>query len=380
MQLVPEWAPNIHPMFVHFPIALLFTAVAVDFLALVIRRWDWLRPAAVTVYVFGGVSTVATYFTGKWAADSIMLPAEAQTVLTEHADLAWWTMWGFGLYALVRLGAVLYEKTRESVWVHGALFVLALAGLWLPYQTGDHGSMMVYKYGAGVQAAEVENPTEHDHSEDHGGGAASDSTAGSSGGGPQVSENGAWQWQPGEQAADVLSTDAFNWLTGEPSALEPEMQSGSEGSGPALALTARQGRPAMFTAGGALRNIQVDARLDLSGFDGTAMIVHHVRDAQNYDFVALDPSGSGGGTMRLGRVRGGERSVSAEDTYDAQGESGWLPVRVVSSSSHYRGYVGGQMAAHGHADAPEPGRVGLRLEGSGTALLGEMRVQSLSDE
>lgn len=376
MQLVPEWAPNIHPMIVHFPIALLFAGVGIDFLALVVRPWRWLRRAAVTLYVLAAVALIVTYFTGKAAANSVMLPAEAQAVLTTHSNLAWWTMWTFGLYALARLGTLFYERTRGSVWVHGGLFALAAVGLYLPYQTGDHGAMMVFKHGVGVQAAEVENPVEHDHSE-HGGeeGHHEEGEAGArQEAGPQVSENGAWQWQPGEQAAEALSADAFDWLAGGASALDPQVQSGSGGSGPALALTASQGGPAMFTAGGALSSLQADARLDLSGLDGTAMLVHHVQDARNYDFVALEPSGSGGGTLRVGRVQGGQAETFAEGSYE---QSGWLPVRLVSDGGHYRGYVGGEMAAHGHADAPEPGRVGLRLEGSGTVLLGAMRVQSI---
>ena len=32
MELVPEWAPNIHPMIVHFPIAILLAAIGADLL------------------------------------------------------------------------------------------------------------------------------------------------------------------------------------------------------------------------------------------------------------------------------------------------------------------------------------------------------------
>jgi uncharacterized membrane protein len=33
IRLVPVWAPNVHPMLVHFPIALLFTGVILDMIA-----------------------------------------------------------------------------------------------------------------------------------------------------------------------------------------------------------------------------------------------------------------------------------------------------------------------------------------------------------
>ena len=87
MQLVPEWAPNIHPMFVHFPLALLFTAVLIDFFALLARPWKWLRTVAATLYTVGAISAIVTYFTGQQAADLVSPPPEAQPILTEHADL-----------------------------------------------------------------------------------------------------------------------------------------------------------------------------------------------------------------------------------------------------------------------------------------------------
>jgi len=32
MELIPDWAPNIHPMIVHFPIAILLAAIGADLL------------------------------------------------------------------------------------------------------------------------------------------------------------------------------------------------------------------------------------------------------------------------------------------------------------------------------------------------------------
>lgn len=41
--MVPEWAPNAHPIVVHFPIALLVLAILADFLSVVLWRHTWLQ-------------------------------------------------------------------------------------------------------------------------------------------------------------------------------------------------------------------------------------------------------------------------------------------------------------------------------------------------
>ncbi len=40
MSLIPEWMSNVHPLIVHFPVALLVIAVLADFLSLILKRYD----------------------------------------------------------------------------------------------------------------------------------------------------------------------------------------------------------------------------------------------------------------------------------------------------------------------------------------------------
>src|SRR5699024_281036 len=98
MELIPEWAPNIHPMLVHFPIAILSIAILFDFISFFLpekKKW-WTFEATALLYGVGAAIAVVVYFTGRAAANSVFLPAEAQTVLTTHADWALWTVWFYG--------------------------------------------------------------------------------------------------------------------------------------------------------------------------------------------------------------------------------------------------------------------------------------------
>lgn len=342
MELIPDWAPNIHPMIVHFPIALILGAIGADLLALLFRRWDWLRPATVALYVAGGASAVLTYFTGTWAADAVSVPAEAQPVLTEHSNLAWWTMWFFGVYALIRLGAHLWSKTRGQVAVQGLLFVLALGGSYLLYETGDHGAKMVYKYGVGAGHVDTTQAV-----------AEPGLTVGTSG----------WQWRP--QSARAW-TKRMRWLEGSADTLRTRLDTLDSG-GVALAITP-QAR-FTFVVPDTLGAVQVTAELSLEEFNGTVSLLHHVQDARNYDFLSV-----GDGAVRQGRVTGGEGAVMDEAAGD---QSGWLTVRAVGDGTHFRGYLGSELVTHPHGDAMGPGPVGLRLEGTGTVRLRKLTAKAL---
>lgn len=342
MELLPEWAPNVHPLIVHFPIALVVGAVVVDLLSLVLRRWDWLRPGAVFLYVLGGASAVATYFTGTWAADTVSVPAQAQSVLTEHSNLGWWTMWFFGIYALVRLGAYLWPRARRRAVVQGALLLLALGGSYLLYETGDRGAEMVYRYGVGVQQTESKQAVAKP--------------------GLTVGESG-WRWQP---QSDTAWTGRMQWLEGSPDVVRARLDTLDDGS-VALALTPQS--PVTFVFPDTLGAVQVTAEVNLEDFQGTAALLYHVQDAENYDFLSV-----GEGAVRQGRTSGGDDTVMDNATVDHRG---WLTVRAVGDGTHFRGYLGSELVTHPHGEARDPGIVGVRLDGTGTVRLRRLAAKSL---
>lgn len=132
---------------------------------------------------------------------------------------------------------------------------------------------------------------------------------------------------------------------------------------------------ALFTAGKALKSVQADVKLNLDQFWGAFMLVHHVQDSLNSDFISLvKDSLEESGVMKLGRVTGGEETVEEQGPVQT---SGWFTLRAVGDGRHFRGYANEKLIVHGHADELPPGPVGILIRGSGRILLVGIGVQSL---
>ena len=149
MPLVPAWAPNLHPLVVHFPIALLVAAGAVDLADLLLRGRAPVRNAATWLYIAGAATAIAAYFSGVGAARTAALSAPGAALAATHADWAFRATWLFAFFASVRL-AMSYAVRPTRLLVAGAL-VVALAGLGALVETVRHGSRLVFEQGVGVQ-------------------------------------------------------------------------------------------------------------------------------------------------------------------------------------------------------------------------------------
>ena len=150
MNLVPDWAPNIHPLLVHFPIALLCAAAAVDVVGWAFRRNKPLRQVATLLYVLGTGGAIAAYVTGRAASQSIWLPGMAQAVLRQHWDWALRTVWFFGIVTVARLVFLRPSRRDPGHAIVAAFALVGLVGIGLLVETGDRGGRLVYQHGVGT--------------------------------------------------------------------------------------------------------------------------------------------------------------------------------------------------------------------------------------
>jgi uncharacterized membrane protein len=149
MTFLPDWAPNIHPLVVHFPIAWWIAAVVVDLVALMLPKAAWADTTASALYPAGAVAAVVAYFTGRQAAATVITPGMAHPIILEHWNWALATTVAFAAIALVRF-AILFRRPPPPRWIRTTLTAAALAALVTLFETGERGAQLVFEHGVGV--------------------------------------------------------------------------------------------------------------------------------------------------------------------------------------------------------------------------------------
>ncbi len=150
--LLPAWAPNPHPLVVHFPLAWLAAAVLVDVWSAVFARPRAAAAVGTCLYAAGVLSAGAAFVTGRLAASTVFLPGTAHAIVTSHWNWAFATLVYFSLVTVVRLAAALRVRP-SSAWVRVTFAALGLVGLLLLVRTGERGARLVFEQGVGVRGA-----------------------------------------------------------------------------------------------------------------------------------------------------------------------------------------------------------------------------------
>lgn len=157
--------PNLHPVFVHFPVALLMTALALDLVVVAVRKWIWLDRAATLLYALGAVGSLAAYLSGRSAASSIHgLTGAADAAMWDHGDWALVTTVAFGVIAMLRLVVERRDARHGSIAIgplRAAVLVAATGGQALIYQTADRGGALVFKHAISVTDDATPHATEN---------------------------------------------------------------------------------------------------------------------------------------------------------------------------------------------------------------------------
>lgn len=153
---------NIHPMIVHFPIALLIAFFMVDFFGTLFRKDNWRRLASGFLYL-GTVAAGAAVAAGLSAEETVDHGENVHLILEQHEFIGISILCLSILLSIWRLlsgGIVKGISNIIHTFMAAVLVILIMLG-------ADLGGLMVYKYGVAVEAVKVTSSDyfqEHTHS------------------------------------------------------------------------------------------------------------------------------------------------------------------------------------------------------------------------
>ncbi len=157
MSLIPDWAPNIHPLFVHFPISLLLVATTVDGVGACLPSRASVRDTATWLYCGGALMAMAAYFSGLGAAEAMRVGPEESAAVTAHFAWADRTTWFFVVFSSFRM-AMSYIWHSTTRWVVIASVLVALSGVGMLAAAAEHGGRLVFEHGLGVAPIPASGP------------------------------------------------------------------------------------------------------------------------------------------------------------------------------------------------------------------------------
>ena len=160
----------LHPAIVHFPIVLILLGTMAAVAAVFFRRWHlpWL---AAGLLAAGAVGAFAATWTGGNDEELVgeISPA-AEQILDEHEE------WGArtrniaivaALFAIASASIARFPTAARGLGIASAL--AALVASYAVVETGHYGGQLVYKHGAGVNAAAgsaLPTPKNPEHGDD----------------------------------------------------------------------------------------------------------------------------------------------------------------------------------------------------------------------
>ncbi len=294
--------PNLHPAVVHFPVALILTALAMRTVYLLRPGWRRADQLATLLTVFAALGGGAAWLFGKQAVSKLgPMATVAEQTLSRHADGATWTVVALFVAAIVSLLVARSGEERKNIFsLRFTMFLAVAMASAVMSVTADLGGRLVFEHGVGVATTEqrdVDAPP----------------------------------------SADTITRSDF-------------------GQGGISIVVDGEG---MLTLPDVHDDVSVSAIVDLSEFDGSLALAHHVLSLEDWEGLVLGPANR----VALIRMKSGKEDVLKSTSLLFPRRQTRLD--VTAASGHFKGFVDGDMVVHGHGDSAPPGKVGLYYSGRG---------------
>jgi uncharacterized membrane protein len=133
---------HLHPMIVHFPIALIITGFLADTLYLFYKQENWLHKAGFFLMILGTLGACVAYLTGTLFTSE---PTEGDIVgvFESHHMWAQITLTVMLLVSLLRIYTVIKDREEKFKWIIYGLYAAGTAAVSF---AGFIGGIMVYSY------------------------------------------------------------------------------------------------------------------------------------------------------------------------------------------------------------------------------------------
>ncbi|HPI37360.1 MAG TPA: hypothetical protein PK397_05385 [Ignavibacteriaceae bacterium] len=168
-----EFLAGLHPLVVHFPIALLLVYALLETVGALLKN-NTFSNAAFILLIVGFVAAIAAMITGEQAQhlaenwnksglnNSATIP---YNLIDEHKNWASVTIWYFLFILIIRTLFVInfVVKKKFGRYYNTARYifaVLSIIGCFFIYETGGHGGELVYKYGVGTELIKPSTPVQ----------------------------------------------------------------------------------------------------------------------------------------------------------------------------------------------------------------------------
>ncbi len=160
---------NLHPLVVHFPIALIFVFFLIEIIGILVKHENLRKLASLCLYL-GAISAAVTVAFGISAAESVAHNDHVHKIMERHEYLGISVCVLSFILSLWRLALGGVVKGFANIpFLFFSIILVALLTL-----TADLGGFMVYQYGVAVKQAEApsvldffKEHDDHSHSHSH---------------------------------------------------------------------------------------------------------------------------------------------------------------------------------------------------------------------